>query len=429
MAGHSEAVLAPVHVQRWPQRFTVVFLLFLSVVVLYMDRVNISVVAPVLMKEYGWDPAVMGTVLSAFFLGYFITQIPGGWLSDRWGAKGILGGSVTWWSLVTMLTPFASTTWSMMAVRVSLGLGEGMSPPCLYTSIARWVPVSERSRASAFIATGMYVGVVIAFPLAVWIMTHIGWPWVFYLFGLFGLVWSALWYLLVTNNPEDHPRITPEEVRLILQGQRETPRAQVVPWRQFFRSPAFWALLCAHFCTNWTWYTFLTWLPSYLVQVKGFSLNEMGVYATFPYIAMMLIGNGSAWLADEVIRRGVSVTLVRKISQTVCFGGAGLFLLLLSHASSPALTILCITLGLGSLACFSSGMGINHLDIGPKYAGVLIGLTNTAATIPGILAPIITGFIVKWTGDWNVVFYLATVVMLVGTVVWDLFASGKKLFD
>lgn len=109
MAAHSEAAVA-MRIQRWPQRFNVVLLLFFSVVILYMDRVNISVVAPVLMQEWGWDPAVMGTVLSAFFLGYFLTQILGGWLSDRWGAKGILGGAVTWWSLVTMLTPFAQTT-------------------------------------------------------------------------------------------------------------------------------------------------------------------------------------------------------------------------------------------------------------------------------------------------------------------------------
>jgi ACS family sodium-dependent inorganic phosphate cotransporter len=428
MAVHSEAAVA-VRVQRWPQRFNVVLLLFFSVVVLYMDRVNMSVVAPVLMQEFGWDPAVMGTVLSAFFLGYFLTQIPGGWLSDRWGAKGILGGAVTWWSLVTMLTPFAHTTSSMMAIRVALGLGEGMSPPCLYTSIARWVPVSERSRASAFIATGMYLGIIMAFPVAVWVMTHLGWPWVFYLFGAAGIVWSVVWFLLVTNNPEEHPRISPDEIQLILQGQQTTPKAQAVPWARFFREPAFWALLCAHFCTNWTWYTFLTWLPAYLVQVRGFSLNEMGVYATFPYIAMMLIGNGTAWLADDVIRRGVSITLVRKISQTVAFGGAGVFLLLLAHADSPALTVLCITLGLGSLACFSSGMGINHLDIGPKYAGVLVGLTNTAATIPGILAPMITGFIVKFTNDWNMVFYIAAAVMLFGAVVWNMFASGKKLFD
>jgi ACS family sodium-dependent inorganic phosphate cotransporter len=394
-----------------------------------MDRVNISVVAPVLMQEFGWDPAVMGMVLSAFFIGYFSTQILGGWLSDRWGAKGILGGAVAWWSLVTMLTPLANTTASMIAVRISLGLGEGMSPPCLYTTMSRWVPPSERSRMATFVATGMYVGLALAFPLAVWIMTHLGWPWVFYLFGFFGLVWSVAWYLLVTSNPEDHPRISPAELNHILQGQHATPQAQAIPWGRILRERAFWALLCAHFCTNWTWYTFLTWLPVYLVQVRGFSLNEMGVYAMFPYIAMIFIGNGAAWVADRMIQRGVSVTLVRKLAQTVTFGGAALFLFLLTRATSPGFTILCITLGLGFIACFSSGMGINHLDIGPKYAGALVGMTNTAATIPGILAPIITGFIVKFTGDWNTVFYLAIAVMLVGAVIWNLFATGKKLFD
>ncbi|MBI3326494.1 MAG: hypothetical protein HYZ81_07315, partial [Nitrospinae bacterium] len=165
------------------------------------------------------------------------------------------------------------------------------------------------------------------------------------------------------------------------------------------------------------------------VQVRGFSLAEMGVYATFPYIAMMFIGNGMAWVADSMIQRGASITRVRKLSQSLAFGGAALFLLLLTQTTSPALTVLCITLGLGSLACFASGMGTNHLDIGPKYAGVLIGLTNTAATIPGILAPTITGFIVKFTGDWNMVFYIATAILLVGMVVWNLFASGKRLFD
>ena len=428
MAVASQATVA-VRVHRWPQRLTVVTLLCFSVIILYMDRVNISVVAPVLMQEFGWDPAVMGTVLSAFFVGYFLTQIPGGWLSDRWGTKGILGGSVAWWSLVTMLTPFASATSTMLAMRVALGLGEGMSPPCLYTTMARWVPASERSRIGAVLASGMYIGLAIAFPTAVWIMTHIGWPWVFYLFGAFGLVWSVIWYLLVTNNPEDHPHISQEELHHILQGQHSTPKAETIPWGHILRERAFWALLCAHFCTNWTWYTFLTWLPVYLVQARGFSLSEMGFYATFPYIAMMFFGNGSAWIADGMIRRGASITFVRKLWQTVAFVGAALFLWLLAHTDSSALTVTYITLGLGFLACFSPGMGINHLDIGPKYAGALVGMTNTAATIPGILAPLITGFIVKWTGDWNMVFYLAIGVMLAGTVIWNAFATGEKRFE
>lgn len=428
MSAQSEATIV-VRVQRWPQRLNVVTLLFLSVVVLYMDRVNISVVAPVLMQELGWDPAMMGTVLSAFFVGYFLTQIPGGWLSDRWGSKGLLGGAVAWWSLVTMLTPLARTVPAMLAIRVFLGLGEGLSPPCLYSTAARWIPASERSRAMAFVATGMYVGLIIAFPLAVWIMTRLGWPWVFYLFGVLGFVWCGAWYLLVTNKPEDHPRISAAELHHILQGQSSTQQAQAVPWRRFFRERAFLALICAHFCTNWTWYVFLTWLPAYLVQVRGFSLTEMGIYATLPYIAMMLLGNGAAWVADSMIRRGTSVTLVRKLFQTIAFMGAALFLLLLTQSTAPWLTVLCITLGLGSLSCFASGMGTNHLDIGPKYAGLLVGITNTAATVPGILAPAITGFIVQFTGDWNMVFYLAAAIMCVGTVVWNLFAAGEQIFD
>ncbi len=413
----------------WPQRLNVVILLFLSVVILYMDRVNISVVAPVLMQELGWDPAMMGTVLSAFFVGYFLTQVPGGWLSDRWGSKGVLGGAVTWWSLVTMLTPFARTVPSMLVVRVSLGLGEGLSPPAIYSTVARWVPAGERSRAMAFISTGMYVGLIVAFPVAVWMMQRLGWPWVFYLFGLLGLLWYGVWHLVVTNKPEDHPHVSSAELSAILQGEQSTLVAQKVPWRLFFREKAFWALLCAHFCTNWTWYVFLTWLPVYLVQVRGFSLGEMGIYAAFPYIAMMVVGNGAAWIADGMIRHGISITVVRKLFQSLAFLGAALFLFLLTQVASSWMTVLCITLGLGCLSCFSSGMGTNHLDIGPKYAGVLLGLTNTVATIPGILAPAITGFMVQLSGNWNAVFYLAAALLLVGTVVWNLFATGRKLFE
>ena len=413
----------------WPRRFNVTILMFLSVVILYMDRVNISVVAPVLMQELGWDQAMMGFVFSFFFLGYFLSQIPGGWFADRWGSKRLLGGAVVWWSLMTMLTPFARSVSTMLVVRVSLGIGEGLSPPSLYSTIARWIPAAERSRAMAFVATGMYVGLIIAFPTAVWIMTRLGWPWVFYLFGLLGLAWWVAWHLLVTDRPEDHPSISEAEIQTILHGQASTPQAEAIPWRRFFREPAFLALICAHFSTNWTYYIFLTWLPTYLVQVRQFSLQEMGLYATFPYVAMMVIGNGAAWVADGMIQAGTSVTRVRKLFQTVAFLGATVFLLLLTVSESQWLTVACITLGLGALSCFASGMGVNHLDIGPKYAGALVGITNTAATLPGILAPFLTGLIVQLTGNWNMVFYLAAGVMVVGMLIWNLFATGETLFE
>jgi len=121
----------------WPRRFTLVLFFFTCALILYIDRVNISVVAPILMAEFGWDPAVTGTILSAFFVGYLFTQLPGGWLADRFGGKGIIGCAVLWWSLATFVTPFASTVPLMLAARIALGISEGVTPPALHSMTAR----------------------------------------------------------------------------------------------------------------------------------------------------------------------------------------------------------------------------------------------------------------------------------------------------
>lgn len=413
----------------WPRRFTVVLFFFTCALILYIDRVSISVVAPVLMVEFGWDPAVMGTVLSAFFVGYLFTQLPGGWIADRFGGKGILGFAVIWWSLATFVTPLARTVPLMIAVRIILGIGEGVTPPALHSMTARWIPAQERSRVVAFDVTGVYVGLMVAFPVAVWIMTHWGWPWVFYVFGLLGLLWAVLWYFLVTSRPEEHPTISAAELAYIQQGLSQTDPVETVPWRFFFSSSAFWALVVGQFCTLWTWYMFLTWLPIYLVSVRGFSLEEMGIYAMFPYLAMLLAANAAGWTADGLIRRGVSTTLVRKGFQTLCFVGSAACLLLLSATTSQGLALLYITLGLGAVATSAAGFLVNHLDIGPRYAGVLMGITNTVGTIPGILAPAVTGVIIQLTGSWDLVFYLAASISGIGALIWLLFASGERVFE
>jgi MFS transporter, ACS family, solute carrier family 17 (sodium-dependent inorganic phosphate cotransporter), other len=140
-------------------------------------------------------------------------------------------------------------------------------------------------------------------------------------------------------------------------------------------------------------------------------------------------GGGAGWLADGMIRRGVPITLVRKGFQSLCFMGSAICLLLLSATASPGLALLYLTVGLGAVATSAAGFLVNHLDIGPRYAGVLMGLTNTIGTLPGILAPAITGFIVQFTGRWELVFYLAAGISTVGEVVWLLFATGEQVFE
>ena len=317
----------------------------------------------------------------------------------------------------------------MITARIGLGIGEGFTPGALHSMTARWIPIYERSRVVAFDMTGVYFGIMISFPLSVWIVTHWGWPWVFYSFGFLGLLWALFWHFLVTSRPEEHPTISPAELAHIQQGSPQSDLVETVPWRLFFSSSPFWALVIGQFCTLWTWYMLLTWMPIYLVREQGFSLEEMGVYSMIPYLTMLLAANGAGWLADSLIRRGVRTTLVRKFIQSLCFVGSAVCLLLLSATTSPWLAILYLTLGMGAVATSAAGFLVNHLDIGPRYAGVLMGITNTAGTLPGIIAPIITGFIIQFTGSWDWVFYIAAGISGMGTLIWLLFATGERVFE
>jgi MFS transporter, ACS family, solute carrier family 17 (sodium-dependent inorganic phosphate cotransporter), other len=148
-----------------------------------------------------------------------------------------------------------------------------------------------------------------------------------------------------------------------------------------------------------------------------------------PYLAMLVAANGAGWLADSLIRRGVGITRVRKGFQSLCFVGSGVCLVLLSATTSQWLALLYLTLGLGAVATSAAGFLVNHLDIGPRYAGVLMGITNTVGTIPGILAPVVTGFIVQYTGSWELVFYLAAAISGIGELIWLVFATGERVFE
>jgi len=151
----------------WPKRLTMVILFFSSNLICYMDRLNIAITAPLIMEELGWDESVMGIILSSFFWGYTLLQIPGGWLADRYGGKKILGAGVLWWSFFTMITPFAKTITSMAAFRALMGLGEGVNFPSIQSLTARWIPAGERARVMGFTLSGVSLGNILAFPLTI----------------------------------------------------------------------------------------------------------------------------------------------------------------------------------------------------------------------------------------------------------------------
>ena len=416
----------------WQRRYTLVGLGFAATFICYIDRVNISVAIIPMSAELGWSATTQGTVLSSFFVGYLLTQIVGGRLADRFGGKAVLAGGVLLWSLFTLLTPPAAALgFSMLLIaRVGMGLGEGVNFPAIYTLHARWIPIDERARAMALNNSGIPLGTVFALIVTPIVVAELGWHWAFYLFGTVGFVWLLAWQTRTAATPASHPRIAPAELARIQAGS--TPAGEpgtAPPISAFLKHPSVWAITVAHFCNNWSLYVLLTWLPTFVNKGLGVNFASVGWFTMFPHIAYFVFLNVAGTTADTLIRRGMDVGRVRKLMQTIGFGGVAIALLIVGHVHSAPMAITIMTIGNGVFAFTAGGFFVNHMDVAPRSAGTLMGITNTAATIPGIIGVYVSGLILDATGSWAIVFDVAAGVALFGLVFYLIFASGKRVFD
>ncbi|NBC23305.1 MAG: MFS transporter [Gammaproteobacteria bacterium] len=415
----------------WPRRYTVVALSFLAVFVCYIDRVNISVAIIPMAADLGWTPEMQGRVLASFFVGYLLLQVAGGRLADRFGGKVVLGAGVLAWSLFTVLTPPAAYLGFgvLIAVRILMGTGEAVTFPSIYTIYSRWVPLTERSRAVALANSGIPLGTVFALVVTPWIVQAFGWEWAFYLFGAVGGLWWIAWYLQVTSKPADHPRIDAQELAEITDGITPQNEAVSVPWKALFKSMPVWAIIVAHFCNNWSLYVLLSWLPTFVNQGLGVDYAAVGWVTMIPHIASFIFLNVAGNIADRLIASGMDVGRVRKLMQSIGAGGIAIALLIVGQVETAWMAITVMTIGNALAAFVTGGFAVNHMDIAPRHAGTLMGITNTAGTIPGIIGVYVTGLILDLTGSWALVFQVAAGVTIVGLVFFLLFSSGRKLFD
>ncbi len=411
-----------------PERYTIVALFFLSTALCYIDRVSISVAIIALAEEFHFDAAAQGIVLSAFFWGYLWPQLLGGWMADRFGGHRVLAFGVAVWSLATLLTPPAAafSLAALLAARVALGLGEGVNFPAIHSLTARWTLPTERARVIALNFSGMYVGTVLALTAAPTIILHLGWPAVFYISGGAGAIWVGAWLARAAASPEGSRRVTPAELTLIVDNRAADARASWVPWARMIREPAVWAIVIAHFCSNFGFNILLLWLPTYLKHTFGLTLERVGFYSLIPWIATFVAINLSGWTSDWMLARGFSCTFVRKLMQGLAFSIGALPLIVIPTVHSPGAAVALVTLSASANGLSQSAYGVNHLDIGPSYAGILMGLSNTIATIPGIAGVAAAGLIVQLTRSFAGVFYMIAAVYALGLVGYLTWGSGER---
>ncbi|TMS18380.1 Sialin [Larimichthys crocea] len=352
-------------------------------------------------------------------------QIPGGYLSGHYGGSIFLGLGVLCTAVLTLLTPLAAQLGSgwLFALRALEGFGEGVTFPAMMAMWARWAPPLERSRLMTLSGSGANFGAFLALPLTGFICQTLGWPAVFYICGGAGCLWALFWFLFVSDDPRTHRRISEEERDYIINslGPQGTGHGWSVPILSMLLSVPLWAIIVTQMCSNWSYYTLLTSLPTYMNKIMHFDLKS--------YLGAWLFSTLSGVVADLLIERKVfSVTAVRKIfTLTGLLPGSACLVAVGYAGCSHILTVIFLTLTSTIGGVSASGVFINQIDIAPRYAGFLLGITNTFGTIPGVVAPIVTGYFTEdhTLAGWRKVFWVAAGINVGGALFYTIFGSGK----
>ncbi|XP_046751158.1 putative inorganic phosphate cotransporter [Diprion similis] len=385
---------------------------------------------------YEWDEYTQGLILSSFFWGQVITPIPGGILADKYGGKQILGFCILTISIFSLLTPVVVQTFDatgLMVLRVLMGLCSGIFFPALNSLISQWAPPQEISKIDALVLSGIQIGTVLGSALSGFLIGYssIGWPIVFYVFGAIGLLFYPFWILLCYDKPDTHPFISEKEQNYldVSTSDQRHKRTIQVPWRHILTSRSVWALLFGRVGYSWGLYTMVTNLPKYMKSILKFSIQTNGLLTAFPYVILFFVSNGTAWLADWLIKAGkLSCKNMRKIFMTIASVAAAVFMIAASYAGCDrVLVVVCFTAGIGVMGLFYPSVIVNQLDLAPNYCGSIVALADTVTSLLAILAPYMVGVLTpnQTLPEWRIIFWITFALYVVSVTMYNIWADGE----
>ncbi|KAF4356984.1 hypothetical protein F8388_015960 [Cannabis sativa] len=415
-----------------PERLKVVAMVAAVMCLCNADRVVMSVAVVPLAAKLGWSSSFLGIVQSSFLWGYIFSSVIGGALVDKYGGKKVMAYGVALWSLATLLTPLAAnhSTTSLLAIRVVFGLAEGVAFPSMSTLISRWFPTQERASAVGLSMAGFHLGNVAGFLLTPIMLSSMGMSGPFILFSSFGLVWLMIWALKVSNDPKDSSYISKSELLLIQAGKTDSPvkNDKFPPLRLLLSKLPTWAIIFANVTNNWGYFVLLSWMPVYFKTVFNVNLKQAAWFSAVPWGTMAVSGFIAGTISDNLIKTGYSLTLVRKLMQSIGFIGPGVALLCLNYAKTPIAAAVLLTIALSLSSFTQAGYFLNMQDIAPQYAGFLHGISNSAGTLAAIISTIGTGYFVQWLGSFQAFLTVTAALYFAAAIFWNLFATGERVF-
>ena len=409
-------------------RHMVLWLTVLAYMVTYMDRAVISSAMPVIQKEFGFSIITAGWILMSFRIGYALFQLPGGWLGDRIGPRRALTLIVMWWSLFTSATALCWNAASMIVVRFLFGVGEAGAFPIATRSLSRWMLPSERGYAQGVTHAGSRLGAAFTPPIVVWLMTQYTWRAPFFIFGCVGILWAVVWYWYYRDTPSEHRSVNQAELQLIHSHIGERSRTSTtIPWKAIFSSRTLWLMSVMYFCYSYCLATYLEWFPTYLVKHRGYSLKQMGFYASLPLLAGTVGDLAGGWISDAWFKRTENVVMARRVIGMGGFLVAASAIIPATLTDDPFTCVLYTCLAVFGLELTVGVSWALALDIGGDYAGSVSALMNSFGNIGAVISLPVLAHLQVWFG-WNPPFFIASALCLIGAVLYARIDASRHIF-
>lgn len=384
----------------------VLILLALSAFINFVDRGNLSAAAPLLKTELMLSEPRLGILLAAFFWSYAFFQIASGWLVDHLDVKWMLAVGFFIWSVATAATGLAGGFALLLAARLVLGVGESVVYPSYSKILARYFPEDQRGLANSVIITGFYAGPAFGLFFGGILMYRYGWRPFFLVLGLLSLLWLVPWLQWMPRHSDEHTAA----------GKLHDRDAPGII--EILKLRSAWGTCAALACVDYLSYFFLTWMPTYLVLGRNFSMRKMAAVMGAAYVFCAVVAASCGWLSDRWIVAGATPTVVRKGFTSVGMAGAAIFLVPCVLAGSRLATVMAVLVAASLGVCSSNVWAITQTLAGPSAAGRWTGIQNFVGNLGGAVAPALTGFVLGRTGHYFWAFAITAVVSLLGALSW-----------
>lgn len=395
-------------------RYGILALICVMYFITYIDRTNISVAGSTIARDLHLSKTELGFIFSAFSVPYALLQMPGGLIGDVLGPRLGLAVIGVVWAGATIATGFGRNLLSFLVARFALGFGEGGAFPTATRAMANWMPATERGLAQGVVHSAARLGGAITPPIVIAIMLLWGWRTSFFLLGALSLVWVAVFALLFRNDPDRDSRVSGSERKEI--GDTARLRREPVPWKSLIAR--MWPVTLCDFCYGWALWVFLTWLPSYLQDMRHFPLASLALYAALPLAAGVVGDTAGGVISDRVLARTGNIRRARGTQLAICLTLSTACIVPAALVGSPIASVMFLSLSFLFLELNNAVLWSLPMDIAPRHAGTASGMMNTGFGVAGIVSPSFFGWLIDSTGgNWQVPFLATAALMVVGALV------------